>query len=502
MRYGIKDESGKVVAVINSEEPLDANELEEARREFESGKRPIPTTGPEQMIGGAGAPADLPLPLRAAARGIETALPVESVRALGAMATGSQPYNLADIAGASLGLGAAAIPASRGLGAAAKLLGAGAAGAGAAGAGLEVLKDTTGIDNPALNFLAPAIAGGGAAFAAAPQTALRAIRSGEEANALARAAQGMGLPVAEVAPQGKGIPWARTPEVRRVWEEARKGLGERVGETKRAAMKTEIATGPEVASVVGADVRAALAEAGVPKMSGALVPAGAPNKAAAQMVIDNLSDLGVITPKTSPEQAMTIANNILERVKKQVSESGRFSEGLGGDISTKATAAWQKALDSLSPEDALAAHQDANKAFAKIATLQDMVESSAKGKGAGETPMFRPKDFLAQWEGMDNALKESVFSPGEIAALDLLTGQRRTLTQRVTGVIPNMLQNVRLRQLSFHPQTRFYENVKTPFTAANVAPATAQGFRSAAWEEESSPSSKLMKALLRSRRKD
>lgn len=430
--------------------------------------------------------------LRGVATAIKTALPVDAVENLGNVAFGRKPAemgNLWDIAQLALA-GAPGTAGLKGLKGAA----AGSAAAGVMAGGLEVAD----VKSPVARLVLPLVAGIAAGNLANPVKALKPVARGQEFNALSRAVRPMGINVPEIGVQHVKNAGPTPSAARAAWEGTISQLGEKVGETKQAALQTDVPTREIVARLMGAG-QEGLKKSGVPALKRGLAPQFSQNPAAAELVLNQLKQIGAIPKNVPPAQALELANNVLESAARKVAESGKLGESLSGHISRGGLDAIQGEIDALSNQAALPAHKAANAVFSKGKTLQEMVEGAAKGKGAGEAPGFRAKDFLALWQGMDNAEKNAKFLPEEIAAIDALTGQTRTLTQKAIQAVPALLQKFGLRDLAFHPATRFHELQPTTFNVNALAPAGA-GTRASSYDPSQDPDVQRAQAAMRASR--
>lgn len=276
----------------------------------------------------------------------------------------------------------------------------------------------------------------------------RAVPQGSEPQALARTLTKGGLPVAEpvgVKPRDVIAPFA----------EAKGAAGAAVGAAKQAALETS-KTAPEVIQAVREAAKGGLVKAGVPVVEGRLNPTLATEGAApAEAVLGRLGDLGHIPEEATGAEAMRLSNNVLEGLKKIVSDSKVKGTGLAGRTSKSAISAWQKAIDDLGPQDKVAVAKSADKAFSKLADIVKMVEKSSSTQ-VGQAPSFNPRKFVSMWETMPAPMRAK-FSPDEVALLDGLLTQRPSIPQQVLREAATRVKALGWSGLKFTPQTRFYE---------------------------------------------
>lgn len=392
--------------------------------------------------------------VRGLATAIKTAFPVNAIEEMSGQAMKTRPFDPAAMAG-SLGQLAIAAPllASGPLGEGAR---AAAGASGAMAGGLEAAD----VKNPIAKFALPLAAGLAAGHLNNPQTAWQAVPKGEEINALGRVANGMGIDVPPIPAQSLTRTGPNPADIRATWEQAMQPLGENVGTTKQAAMQTT-ATTPDVLSKIRQAMGQGLQDVGVPKIGNTLVPDLSTEPQAAALVMDKMNKLGLIPSDVPPAQAMTLANNILEGAQKTVAGSSVYGPNMAGRVAGRGLGSMQEAINSLGNPEAVAAHQDANRLYSKGSSIQDLVSAASKGKGAGPVPMFRPKDFISNWQNMPTALKESGFSHDEIQAIDSLTQQNPNTLMRGIQYLGDKARDLGLKPLAFHPSTRFYENGPT-----------------------------------------
>ncbi len=414
--------------------------------------------------------------VRGAVAAINTALPVQAIQEMAGQMGGSRPHDPMALASSAGQLALAAPMFMAGPAGTAARMGAGAAGATAGG--LEAMD----VENPAARFGLPLLAALAAGHFNAPNTALKAVPKGEEINAIGRQANEMGIPVPKIAAQSMTRTGPAPADIRATWEQTMRPLGKNVGITKQAAMQTTKNT-PTVLKTIRQAATSGLEEAGVPRVRNALNPELATEPHAAKLVLDSLNKLGMIPPGTAPEKAMMLANNVLEAAQKTVAESSNYGPNMAGRVAGKGLTGMQEAIDSLGSPEAVAAHQEANQAFSKGKAMQDLVEAATKGKGAGPVPMFRPKDFIAAWQGMDTAQKAKAFSPDEIQAIDSLTQQNPNVIMRGIQFLADKARDWGLKPLTFHPSTRLYEEAPTfAPRAGTVAVAAPAAYRSATYD--------------------
>lgn len=277
---------------------------------------------------------------------------------------------------------------------------------------------------------------------------LRAVPQGAEPQALARTLTKAGLPVAEpvgVKPRDVIAPFA----------EAKGAAGQAVGAAKEAAMTTD-KTAPEVIQAVREAATRGLVKSGVPVVDNRLAPNLATEGAApAEAVLGRVGELGAIPENATGAQAMKLSNNVLEGLKKIVSDSKRMGTGLAGRTTKGAIGEWQKAIDELGPQDKVAVAKAADKAFSKLADIVKMVEKSSSTQ-VGQAPAFNPRKFVSMWETMPAPMR-SKFTADEVALLDGLLTQRPSLPQQVLREAASRVKALGWSGLKFTPQTRFYE---------------------------------------------
>lgn len=309
-------------------------------------------------------------------------------------------------------------------------------------------------------------AGIGAGRAMSPEMAMRAVPKGQEAAALSRAAGKIGLPIA--APIGE-----KPRDVINAWNAARQGLGAEVGAAKEAALQTE-KSAPEVIGAVRKAVSGGLGKAKVPIVNGALTPSLATEPAAAEKMLEQVGRLSAIPENATGSEALTLANNVLEGTKKAIAESKKLGTGLSGLTSKSVTSEWQKAIDALGPQDKVKVARELDSAYSKLMTLGGMATKAASTK-TGAVAGFSPREFVFQWERLPEAAR-SKFTPAEVALLDGLTKQQPGWVSTGIQKALELAKNHGLRGLSWHPTTRFYEEMVRPVgpraSASSVLPLT------------------------------
>ncbi len=414
--------------------------------------------------------------LRASATALNTALPIQAIRDMAGQASGERPHDVGSMIGDVAQVGSALPMGFSGpAGVAARA--AGATGGATAGA-LEAF----GVKNPIVRGGLPFLAGLAAGHFNAPNSALSAVPKGEEINALGRQAAGMGIPIGEIPAQSMTRTGPAPAAIREAWQGAIDPLGAEVGRTKALAMQTDKST-PEVLRTIQNAGQQGLEGAGVPRIGKNLRPEFSREQGAAGLVLDHLERIGMIPKNLPPEKAMELANNILESAQKITSESSSYGPNLAGRTAGGGLSGIQDAINSLGNPEAVASHQTANATFSKGKELQDLVEAATKGKGAGPVPMFRPKDFIANWQGLSPEIKAAKFSPEEAAAIDKLTQQNPNVLMRGLQFLNDKARDIGVKKLTFHPSTRFYEEAPTLMPrAGTIAVGAGAGTRAANYD--------------------
>ncbi len=435
--------------------------------------------------------------VRGLATAVNTALPVQAIQEMAGQMGGSRPHDPMALASGVGQLALAAPMFMAGPAGTAARMGAGAAGATAGG--LEAMDVKSPVTRAGLPFIAALAAG----HFQSPRTSLQAVPKGQEANAVARLAQGMGIDVAESQPRGllKGLSPA-PQDIAGNWETAINSLGQKVGETKGPALETN-ARIPEILRTMRG-VNSGLEAPGVLNTGAGPIAALSNNPAALNLVQQRLNDAieAVRANKVSPEQAMEGLNNALEGLKSTIAQSGRFNESMAGAASGAGSGGWQQALDTLAKDpEALATHNAANTQFRKGLALQGMVQK-AIGGGAGEEPGFNPRVFTREAATANtgpNKVDLSMFEPHEQDAIRQLTEQKPGLIRELLQKYSDMKKGLYQEPLRFHPGSRLYEQAPTMVPrAGTVAVAAPAAYRSATYDPSKDPNlTSLRQALQR-----
>lgn len=445
------------------------------------------TKAPEAQPGLSGQPMG---PIgRGISTAIKTALPVDAIQEMAGQAMHKKPFDPMAMAGSVAQLGLASAPMLAGpLGAGAK---AAMMGGGAAGLTAGALESAD-VKNPIARAGLPFLAGLAAGHYANPQTALKAVPKGDEANAVARFAQRIGVPVEEASRQ-KGILGfgGRAPypqDTASTWERALNALGQRVGSTKGPALETSATTRQILQKMQG--VNSGLEAPGVLNFGGAPIPALSNNPGALGLIGNRLGDAleAIRANKVPPAQAMEGLNNALEGLKKTVSESGNFGENMAGQAANAGTTGWQEALNNLAKNpEALAEHNLANKDFRKGLALKGMVDKAVSTK-AGAEAGFNPRafGFDAATAGIKKGSTDlSALSPEEMQGLRQLVEGNPGIIRKGVNAITNIQKDLGREPLHFHPSTRFYEQMPvSPLNplSSNAGPAAGAAYRSATYD--------------------
>jgi len=283
----------------------------------------------------------------------------------------------------------------------------------------------------------------------APEMTRRAVPQGQEAQALSRAVQKMGLPVP--------LPASNAPEdVMTAWARGRDVAGEAVGKAKEAALQTSQSTPDVLARVMGGIEKTARGVSPEAVISGKLLPGATKNKRAAEFVAGALEDISTIPEGIPANQAMKILNNKLESAKTLLETQESIGAGVPGRITGKAISRWQRVLNALGPKEQVAVARATDSAFSKLVTLQELAEKASTTM-AEQSPTFRARNFVFDWQRMPLADKAK-FSAEEKAILDALTKQEAesALAKAAQWVI-NQKKIIGSQALTFHPTARFYE---------------------------------------------
>ncbi len=297
--------------------------------------------------------------------------------------------------------------------------------------------------------LASIIGGAGAGRMAGPtQSSLKPVSQGQEPQALARAAQQMGLPVE--------APLSSKPrDVVAAFQNAKGVSGANVGAAKEAALQTA-ADAPEVIGRSLRGINKGLEKAGVPIGEGGFQPEFSVDPAGANLLREQAARVGSIPKDIDANEAMKLSNNVLEATKKILAESKRTGTGMAGRTANMAVQEWQSAIDSLGPADKVAAAKIADSAFSKLSALTKMTEK-ASGTKTGISPSFSPREFVYAWENMPANVR-SRFDSSETQLLDAMLTQKPGLMQKAIQGAIEFAKSKGIKGISFHPTARFYEN--------------------------------------------
>lgn len=342
-------------------------------------------------------------------------------------------------------------------GAMAGLKGVGQAVAGGAGAGAAGLAAQE-MGAPVPVQLGAGLAGGvlgGRVGGVKPQEVTKLVPKRQEAQALSRVIQGMGIPME--TPKS-----SRPGDVAEAFSGIRSKLGADVGAAKEALYQTEAATPLIRRRIAGAGYEA-LKKAGVPILESGMAPELSKNPEASKAVMETLDKLNSIPKDMPPAQAMEISNNLIEALQAKLAQSAKPGSpvNLKGPIMGESIGAMEKALKDLAPGDAAKVMESADSAFSKLATLHDMAFKSSKTM-AQEGPRFNPRKFLFMWETMKPNEKAAKFTADEIAAIDFLVEQKdpnifMQAARKGIEVAAGAVNKLGILDLKHHPATRFKE---------------------------------------------
>lgn len=329
--------------------------------------------------------------------------------------------------------------------------------AGGAGAGLAGLAAQE-MGAPVPVQLGAGLAGGvlgGRVGGVKPQEVTKLVPKRQEAQALSRVIQGMGIPME--TPKS-----SRPGDVAEAFSGIRSKLGADVGAAKEALYQTEAATPLIRRRVAGAGYEA-LKKAGVPILESGMAPELSKNPEASKAVMETLDKLNSIPKDMPPAQAMEISNNLIEALQAKLAQSAKPGSpvNLKGPIMGESIGAMEKALKDLAPGDAAKVMDSADSAFSKLATLHDMAFKSSKTM-AQEGPRFNPRKFLFMWETMKPNEKAAKFTADEIAAIDFLVEQKdpnifMQAARKGIEVAAGAVNKLGILDLKHHPATRFKE---------------------------------------------
>ena len=329
-----------------------------------------------------------------------------------------------------------------------------ASGAGAGAAGLAAQE----MGAPVLVQLAAGILGGGVGGRVGgfkPQDVTKQVPKGQEAQALSRVIQRMGIPIETPKSSKPG-------DVSQAFTGIREKLGKDVGAAKEAMFQTESATPLIRRRVAGAGYEA-LKKAGVPVTEAGLNPDLTRNPAASKAVMDTLNKINSIPSDMEPKEAMRITNDLVEGLQDQLVQSQKPGSpvNLKGRIIGEPLGAMETAVKGLGPKGTGEAMDAADSAFAKLATLHDISFKSSKTM-AQEGPRFNARKFLFTWDTMKPEKKASTFTPEEIAAVDFLVEQKdpnilMRVARKAVEVGAAGVNKLGILDLKHHPATRFKE---------------------------------------------
>lgn len=320
-----------------------------------------------------------------------------------------------------------------------------ASGAGAGAASMAAEK----MGAPAwLQFVAGLGGGmGGARLGGPAEMAMKAVPQGEEAAALGRASNKMGIPVPPIVGD-------KPRDVMAAFGQAKRQAGEAVGAAKEAALQTE-KTAPEVIKKSLYGINKGLEGAGVPIGEKGFTPEFAVEPAGAKLLQEQAAKVGSIPRDTDPNEAMKLSNNILEQTKKMLAESKRQGTGQAGRTANMAVQEWQSAIDSLGPADKVAVAKAADSAFSKLSAMGKMAEKASMTK-TGIAPSFSPREMVYAWERLPENMRGR-FSADEQALMDAMLTQKPGLMQKAIQGVVEFAKRKGLKGISFHPTARFYE---------------------------------------------
>ncbi len=294
----------------------------------------------------------------------------------------------------------------------------------------------------------------GGGFAGGRPSQVRNVPEGQGGRALAATARGMGLPVVPPASSAPGA-------MREAFGPARRELGAVVGEAKKGLYKSTQAQTPAIIREVAGKGFESLQKSGVPVVDTGMAPELSKNPEAAQLVLDQLNRLKVLPADTPPAQAMEIANNLVEAIQGKVAASAKGPINLAGPIAGGAATAMSGAIEGLASPQAVKAMQTADKAFAKMATLDEMAFKASKTL-AGSEPGFNPRKFVSMWANLDPAKKARTFTPEEVKAVDFLVSQEdpnalMRLGQNAMRKWTSLKKDLGQSELKHHPTTKLKE---------------------------------------------